>query len=154
MIYWGKWLYNKNRNRKSSMFIPSFQTVWWQGLASSMRYASLALRRDVLRVGCNSSGISPLSAIEWPGWLKANASFFYYCYTCRNIYLYKMDVLVVIDKLDWKKKERRSSYLNFGLDNELRSKLANHKTRHYFDIKWKGMKRLKEEVFMTVSLIF
>ena len=30
-----------------------------------MRYASLALRRDMLRVGCNSSGISSISAIEW-----------------------------------------------------------------------------------------
>ena len=31
-----------------------------------MRYASLALLRDMLRVGCNSSGISSMSAIEWP----------------------------------------------------------------------------------------
>ena len=35
-----------------------------------MRYASLALRRDMLRVGCNYSGISSMSTIEWPGWLK------------------------------------------------------------------------------------
>ena len=28
---------------------------------------SLALRRDMLRVRCNSSGISSMSAIEWPG---------------------------------------------------------------------------------------
>ena len=35
-----------------------------------MRYASLALRRDMLRVGCNSSGITSTSAIECPGSLK------------------------------------------------------------------------------------
>ena len=35
-----------------------------------MRCASLSLRREVLKVGCNSSGISFMSAIEWPGWLK------------------------------------------------------------------------------------
>ena len=35
-----------------------------------MRYASFALRGDMLRVGCNSSGISTMSAIEWPGRLK------------------------------------------------------------------------------------
>ena len=36
-IFWlTKWLwfYNKNRNRNSSMFIPSVQIVWWQGFAS------------------------------------------------------------------------------------------------------------------------
>ena len=31
-----------------------------------MRYASLDLLRDMLRVG-NSSGISSMSAIKWPG---------------------------------------------------------------------------------------
>ena len=36
-------------------------------LPLSMRYASLALLRDMLRVGCNSSGISSMSTIEWPG---------------------------------------------------------------------------------------
>ena len=35
-----------------------------------MRYASLASRRDMLGVGYNSSWISFMSAIEWPGWLK------------------------------------------------------------------------------------
>ena len=35
-----------------------------------MRYASLALRCDMLRVGCYSSAISSLAAIECPGWLK------------------------------------------------------------------------------------
>ena len=35
-----------------------------------MRYASFALRRDMLRVGCNSIGISSMSAIKWPGWEK------------------------------------------------------------------------------------
>ena len=35
-----------------------------------MRCASLSLRREMLKVGCNSSGISFMSAIEWPGWLK------------------------------------------------------------------------------------
>ena len=35
-----------------------------------MRYASLALRCDMPRVGCNYSGISSMSAIEWPGLLK------------------------------------------------------------------------------------
>ena len=49
------------------MFIPSVQTIWWQGF---VRYASLALWRDMLRVGCNYSGISSMSTIEWPGWLK------------------------------------------------------------------------------------
>ena len=40
-------------------------------LPLSMRYASLPLRRDMLRVGCNSSRISSMSAMEWPaGWLK------------------------------------------------------------------------------------
>ena len=39
-------------------------------LPLSMRYASLALRRDMVRVGCYSSGISSLAAIEWPGWFK------------------------------------------------------------------------------------
>ena len=36
-IFWlTKWLwfYNKNRNRNSSMFIPSVQIVWWQGFTS------------------------------------------------------------------------------------------------------------------------
>ena len=28
------WFYNKNRNRNSSMFIPSVQIIWWQGFAS------------------------------------------------------------------------------------------------------------------------
>ena len=36
-------------------------------LPLSMRYASITLRRDMLRVGCNNSGISSMSAIEWPG---------------------------------------------------------------------------------------
>ena len=51
------------------MFIPSVQTVWlpYRVLHLSMRYASLALRRDMLRVGCYSSGISSLAATEWPG---------------------------------------------------------------------------------------
>ena len=44
-------------------FMPSGDRV----LPLSMRYASLALRRDMLRVGCNSSGISSKSEIEWPG---------------------------------------------------------------------------------------
>ena len=36
-----------------------------------MRYASLALRRDMLRVGCNfGEYLSSMFAIEWPGWLK------------------------------------------------------------------------------------
>ena len=35
-----------------------------------MRCASLALPRDMLRVGCNSSEISSMSTIEWTGWLK------------------------------------------------------------------------------------
>ena len=35
-----------------------------------MRCASLSLRREMLKVGCNSSGISFMPAIEWPGWLK------------------------------------------------------------------------------------
>ena len=35
-----------------------------------MRCASLALRRDMVRVGCYSSGISSLASIEWPGWFK------------------------------------------------------------------------------------
>ena len=54
------------------MFIPSVQTVWSSDrvLPLSMRYATLALRRDVLRVGCNSSEVSSMSKIEWPGWLK------------------------------------------------------------------------------------
>ena len=39
-------------------------------LPLSMRYASLAIRHDMLRVGCNSSGISSMSAMEWPGLLK------------------------------------------------------------------------------------
>ena len=47
-------------------FRPSGDRV----LPLSMRYSSLALRRDMLRVGCNSSGISSMSAIEWPGWFK------------------------------------------------------------------------------------
>ena len=56
-------------NRNSSMLIPSVQTVWSSDrvLPLSMRYASLALRRDVLRVGCNSSEVSSMSKIEWPG---------------------------------------------------------------------------------------
>ena len=33
-----------------------------------MRNASLALRRDMLREGCNSSGISSTSWIQRPGW--------------------------------------------------------------------------------------
>ena len=37
------------------------------GLPLSMRYAFLALRRGMLRVGCNSSKISSMSAIEWRG---------------------------------------------------------------------------------------
>ena len=37
------------------------------GLPLSMRYAFLALRRGMLRVGCNSSRISSMSAIEWRG---------------------------------------------------------------------------------------
>ena len=32
--------------------------------------ALLALRRDILSVGWSSSGISFISVIEWPGWLK------------------------------------------------------------------------------------
>ena len=39
-------------------------------LYTCMRNASLALRLDMLRVGCNSSGISSMSVNEWPGWLK------------------------------------------------------------------------------------
>ena len=35
-----------------------------------MRQASRAFRRDALGVGCNSSGITPMSVIEWPGRLK------------------------------------------------------------------------------------
>ena len=37
------------------------------GLPLSMRYAFLALRRGMPRVGCNSSRISSMSAIEWRG---------------------------------------------------------------------------------------
>ena len=44
-------------------FRPSGDRV----LPLSMRYASLDLRRDMLRVGCNSSEISSMSTIEWPG---------------------------------------------------------------------------------------
>ena len=44
-------------------FRPSGDRV----LPLSMRYASLALRRDILRVGFNSRAISSMSAIEWPG---------------------------------------------------------------------------------------
>ena len=44
-------------------FRPSGDKV----LPLPMRYASLALGRDMLRVGCNSSGISSMSATEWPG---------------------------------------------------------------------------------------
>ena len=38
-------------------------------LPLSMRYGSLALRCDMLRVGDNNyySGISSMSVIEWPG---------------------------------------------------------------------------------------
>ena len=53
--------------RKSSMFIPSVQTCLVTA-SISMRYASLALRHYFLRVGCvNFSGLSSMSAIEWPG---------------------------------------------------------------------------------------
>ena len=39
-------------------------------LPLSMRNASCALRRDVLSIGCNSSGMSSMSVIDWPGRLK------------------------------------------------------------------------------------
>ena len=47
----------------SLRFRPSGDRV----LPLSIRYASLALRRDMLRVGCNSCRITSVSAIEWPG---------------------------------------------------------------------------------------
>ena len=47
-----------------------FRPSGYRVLPLSMRCASLALRRDMVRVGCYSSGISSLASIEWPGWFK------------------------------------------------------------------------------------
>ena len=65
------------------MFISSVPTIWWQGFASIYEVRFSCLTADTLKVGCNSSGISSLSAIEWPGWLKCSKKALKHTYQLR-----------------------------------------------------------------------